>query len=118
MKVLLVEDEAKTAAYLRKGLEENGFVIDVATDGEEGLHLAISGTYDAVVLDVMLPSRDGWSVLSEIRRRGRQTPVLALTARDGVADRVKGLEMGADDYLTKPFAFSEFLARLRSILRR
>jgi two-component system copper resistance phosphate regulon response regulator CusR len=118
MKVLIVEDEKKTAAYLRKGLAENGFVVDVAHDGAEGLHRACSGGYDLVILDVMLPGRDGWSVLSELRQSGRGTLVLFLTARDAVQDRVKGLELGADDYLVKPFAFSELLARVRSLLRR
>jgi two-component system copper resistance phosphate regulon response regulator CusR len=118
MHILIVEDERKTAAYLRKGLSENGFVVDVAGEGEEGLHLALTGEYDLIILDVMLPKRPGWSVLSELRRAGKQTPLLFLTARDGVQDRVKGLELGADDYLIKPFAFSELLARVRSILRR
>jgi two-component system copper resistance phosphate regulon response regulator CusR len=118
MKLLVIEDAKKTAAYLRKGLMENGFVVDVAEQGEEGLHLAQSGDYDLIILDVMLPVRDGWSVLAELRRAGKQTPVLFLTARDTVQDRVKGLELGGDDYLIKPFAFSELLARVHSILRR
>ena len=118
MKILIIEDENKTAGYLRKGLVENGFVVDVAEDGEAGLHLAQDGLYDLIVLDIMLPRRDGWSLLAELRRSGKETPVLILTARDAVQDRVKGLELGADDYLVKPFAFSELLARVRSILRR
>lgn len=118
MKILLTEDEPKTASYLRRGLEENGFVVDVATTGDDGLHLARTGAYDLLVLDVMLPGRDGWSVLSELRQWGVTTPVLFLTARDAVDDRVKGLELGADDYLVKPFAFSELLARARTVLRR
>lgn len=118
MRVLIVEDEKKTAEYLRKGLTENGFVVDVALQGEDGLHLAVTGDYELVILDVMLPQRDGWSVLASLREAGKQTPVLFLTARDAVQDRVKGLELGADDYLVKPFAFSELLARVRSILRR
>jgi two-component system copper resistance phosphate regulon response regulator CusR len=118
VKILVVEDEKKAAAYLRKGLSENGFVVDVAQEGEDGLHLARTGGHDLIILDVMLPGRDGWSVISELRRSGRQTPVLFLTARDSVQDRVRGLELGADDYLVKPFAFSELLARVRSILRR
>lgn len=117
MRILVVEDEAKTAAYVSKGLTEHAYVVDVATDGVEGLHLASSGHYDLVLLDVMLPGADGWSVLENLRRH-RQTPVLFLSARDAVADRVKGLELGADDYLVKPFAFSELLARIRTLLRR
>lgn len=118
MKVLVVEDEAKTAAYLRQGLTEAGFVVDLARDGREGLHLAQSGGYQAVILDVMLPGLDGWKVLAELRRSGDSTPVLLLTARDAVEDRVKGLGLGADDYLIKPFAFAELLARVRSVSRR
>jgi two-component system copper resistance phosphate regulon response regulator CusR len=118
MKLLIVEDEAKTAAFLRKGLGEAGFVVDVATDGHDGLHLAGGGGYDLLILDVLLPGLDGWSVLTELRRSGNTTPVLFLTARDAVPDRVKGLELGADDYLVKPFAFSELLARVRTLLRR
>ncbi len=118
MKLLVVEDDPKTAAYLRKGLSENSFVVDMAADGEEALHLAGTGTYDAIVLDVMLPIRDGWQVLRELRRSRRRTPVICLTARDAVEDRVRGLDLGADDYLVKPFAFSELLARIRSLLRR
>jgi len=118
MKLLVVEDEEKTAGYLRKGLQENGFVVDVADNGEDGFHQAKSSHYDLVILDVMLPQRDGWSVAQSLRASGKQTPILFLTARDSVQDRVKGLELGADDYLVKPFAFSELLARVRSILRR
>jgi two-component system copper resistance phosphate regulon response regulator CusR len=118
MRILIVEDERKTADYLCKGLSESGFVADVASRGDDGLHLALTEYYDLIVLDVMLPGRDGWSVLASLRRAGRQTPVLFLTAADSVENRVQGLEMGADDYLVKPFAFSEFLARVRSILRR
>ncbi len=118
MRILVVEDENKTAAYLKKGLSESGFVVDVVEQGEDGLHLARTGDYDLVILDVMLPKQDGWSVLNEMRRSGKQTPVLFVTARDSIQDRVKGLELGADDYLVKPFAFSELLARVRSILRR
>ena len=118
MRILIIEDDTKTAAYLHKGLTEHGFVVDTATQGEDGFHLTQHGTYDLIILDVMLPLRDGWSILSELRGAGKQTPVLFLTARDAVHDRVKGLELGADDYLIKPFAFSELLARVRSILRR
>jgi two-component system copper resistance phosphate regulon response regulator CusR len=118
MKALIIEDEPKTAAYLRKGLAESGFVVDTASNGEEGLHLALENAYDVIVSDVMLPKLDGWSVLTRLRERGLATPVLFLTARDGVPDRVKGLDLGADDYLVKPFAFSELLARIRTLLRR
>lgn len=117
MKALIVEDEIKTGDYLRKGLSENGFVVDLANNGQDGLHLALTGEYDIIVLDVMLPVKDGWHVLQELRR-SQQTPVIFLTARDKVEDRVKGLELGADDYLVKPFAFSELLARIRTLLRR
>jgi two-component system copper resistance phosphate regulon response regulator CusR len=118
MRILVVEDERKTSAYLQKGLSESGFVVDTAYRGDDGLHLALTHDYDLVILDVTLPELDGWSVLAAIRKGSRQTPVLFLTARDAVEDRVKGLELGADDYLVKPFAFSELLARVRSILRR
>lgn len=118
MKILIVEDEPKTGDYLRQGLAEAGFVVDLARDGLDGLHLALSADYDLVVLDVMLPSLDGWGVLQTVRRQGREMPVLFLTARDQVEDRVRGLELGADDYLVKPFAFSELLARVRTLLRR
>ena len=117
MRVLLIEDEPKLAEYLRKGLTENGFVVDVAHDGIDGRHLALEGEYDLVVLDVMLPGVDGFSVLAALRKV-RKTPVLMLTARDRVEDRVRGLQDGADDYLVKPFAFSELLARIRALLRR
>lgn len=118
MKILIVEDESKTGDYLRQGLVEAGFVVDLARDGMDGLHLALTGDYDLVILDVMLPGLDGWSVLQTVRRAGREMPVLFLTARDQVEDRVRGLELGADDYLVKPFAFSELLARVRTLLRR
>ena len=118
MSILLVDDEPKTLAYLSKGLRESGFAVDVATDGEEGLHCVTVRRYDIVVLDVMLPKVDGWSLLAAIRCTNDPTPVLFLTARDAVQDRVKGLELGADDYLVKPFAFAELLARVRTLLRR
>ena len=118
MKILIVEDEAKTGDYLRQGLGEAGFVVDLARDGLDGLHLALTESYDLAVLDVMLPGIDGWQVLQGIRRTGREFPVLFLTARDEVDDRVHGLELGADDYLVKPFAFTELLARVRALLRR
>ncbi len=118
MKLLIVEDEPKTAAYLKKGLEENGFMADVAGDGETGAYMARQSGYELVILDVMLPGQNGWPVLREMRQRRNRVPVLFLTARDGVPDRVCGLELGADDYLIKPFAFSELLARLQTSLRR
>lgn len=118
MKILIIEDEPKTGMYLRRGLTEAGFVTDVAEDGRDGLHLALTESYDLIILDVMLPGMDGWEVLTEMRRAGKQFPVLFLTARDQVDDRVKGLELGADDYLVKPFAFSELLARVRTLMRR
>lgn len=118
MRILIIEDERKTAAFLNKGLSESGFVVDTEENGEQGLLLALSKDYDLIILDVMLPGRDGWSILSTLRQSGDQIPVLFLTARDVVQDRVKGLELGADDYLIKPFAFSELLARVRLLLRR
>ena len=118
MRLLIIEDETKTSLYLCKGLTESGYTVDCAVHGGDGLHLAQTGQYDLIILDVMLPERDGWSVLEQLRRSGKQTPVLFVTARDRVEDRVRGLELGADDYLVKPFAFSELLARVRSILRR
>lgn len=118
MKVLIVEDEHKTGDYLRQGLTEAGFTVDLVRDGLDGLHLALTESYDLAILDVMLPGRDGWAVLTGIRRAGKDMPVMFLTARDAVDDRVKGLESGADDYLVKPFAFSELLARVRTLLRR
>jgi two-component system copper resistance phosphate regulon response regulator CusR len=118
VKILVVEDEPKTGDYLRQGLAEAGFVVDLARNGPDGLHLASSEDYDLVILDVMLPGLDGWGVIRALRKEGRMMPVLFLTARSQVEDRVKGLELGADDYLVKPFAFSELLARVRTLLRR
>jgi heavy metal response regulator len=117
MRLLIVEDEVRLAEYLRKGLGENGHVVDVAHDGIDGLHLATEGRYDLLLLDVMLPGVDGFGVLEAVRRTS-QVPVLMLTARDKVEDRVRGLQGGADDYLVKPFAFSELLARVQALLRR
>src|SRR5437016_3455400 len=118
MRILLIEDEKKTAAYLAKGLGEEGFQVTTAADGEAGLDLALAKTFDLFIIDVMLPKRDGWSIVATLKRKDVRTPILLLTARDSVEDRVKGLELGADDYLVKPFAFSELLARIRSVLRR
>jgi two-component system, OmpR family, copper resistance phosphate regulon response regulator CusR len=117
MRLLVIEDEVKLAAYLRKGLTESGYVVDVAADGIDGRHMALEGSYDLFLLDVMLPGVDGFGVLQSIRSRGN-APVLMLTARDKVDDRVRGLQEGADDYLVKPFAFSELLARIGALLRR
>jgi two-component system copper resistance phosphate regulon response regulator CusR len=117
MRILVVEDEKKLAEYLRKGLSENGYVVDLAYDGIEAKHLAVNGEYDLLILDVMLPGIDGFGVM-KAAREAKGVPVLMLTARDKVEDRVKGLEEGADDYLVKPFAFSELLARVHAVLRR
>ena len=118
MKILVIEDEVKTAKFLKKGLSEAGFAIEVAADGPEGLHLAQEVNFDLVILDVMLPVLDGWQVLARLRETEQKALVLMLTARDAVHERVRGFELGADDYLVKPFAFSELLARVRSLLRR
>jgi two-component system copper resistance phosphate regulon response regulator CusR len=118
MKILIVEDEVKLSEYLRQGLSEAGFVVDLARNGLDGYHLAVTERYDLLILDVMLPDVDGWRILKSLREAGRNIPVLFLTARDRVDDRVKGLELGADDYLVKPFAFAELLARVRTLLRR
>ncbi|TGU75054.1 response regulator [Geomonas terrae] len=118
MRILIIEDEQKAANYLKKGLTENGFSVDIANDGEDGLHLAMTESYDLIILDVMLPVKGGWAIIEELRAAGNDVPVIFLSARDAVHDRVHGLELGADDYLVKPYAFSELLARIRIILRR
>jgi two-component system copper resistance phosphate regulon response regulator CusR len=117
-RILIVEDETKTATYLSEGLKSSGYIVNVANDGQEGLFLASEYEYDLVILDVMLPKLDGWSVITEIRRFRPEVRVLFLTARDAVQDRVKGFELGADDYLIKPFSFSELLGRVKALLRR
>ena len=118
MRILVIDDEEKTARFLKRGLGEAGFVVDVAGNGEDGLQLALELDFDLLILDVMLPRLDGWQVLTRLRAANRDTQVLLLTARDAVHERVHGLELGADDYLVKPFAFSELLARVRTLLRR
>lgn len=118
MRLLLIEDEKKTSAYLKKGLTENGYIVDVVNNGIDGLFQATNQDYDLMIVDIMLPRLDGWSIISKTRKTNKSIPILVLTARDAVEDRVKGLELGADDYLVKPFSFSEVLARVRSLLRR
>lgn len=118
MRILIIEDELKTLTYLKKGLTEQGFVVDTAEDGLNGLFLAEHAEYDLIILDIMLPKIDGWNVIQKLRKSNKQVPILFLSARDSIDDRVRGLELGADDYLVKPFAFSELLARIRSIMRR
>jgi len=118
MKLLIVEDEQKTGDYLKRGLTEAGFVVDLARNGADGLHLALTENYALLVLDIMLPDLDGWNLLQTLRNAQKDTPVLFLSARDQAADRVRGLELGADDYLVKPFDFAELVARIRNLLRR
>lgn len=118
MRVLLVEDDLKTASFISKGLKEAGYAVDHATDGEKGLHLALTEPYDAAIVDIMLPKMDGLSLIDEMRRQKLHTPVIILSAKRTVDDRVKGLQTGSDDYLTKPFAFAELLARVQGLIRR
>ncbi|MBT5968691.1 MAG: heavy metal response regulator transcription factor [Nitrospina sp.] len=118
MRILVVEDDKKVAGFIKKGLEEETYAVDVAYDGEDGLHFGSEGQYDLIILDIMLPKIDGLEILSQLRDQGKDTPILLLTAKDAVDDKVTGLNKGADDYLTKPFAFSELLARVRVLLRR
>jgi two-component system copper resistance phosphate regulon response regulator CusR len=118
MKLLLVEDDPKAVSFLKRGLGEEGFIVDACQDGQQGLDQALLGQYDLIILDIMLPGADGWTVLSELQRKRSTTPVLVLTARDAVQHRIKGFSLGADDYLVKPFAFGELLGRIRAVLRR
>lgn len=118
MKILIIEDEPKTGQYLRQGLTESGFIVNLSSNGIDGLHHATSQHHDLIILDVMLPDLNGWQILAQLRKQDNETPVIFLTARDKVEDRIKGLELGADDYLIKPFSFSELLARVRAILKR
>jgi len=118
MRILVIEDEEKVASFIKRGLEEERYAVDLATDGADGLALAELAPYDVIVLDLMLPGMDGFQILKHLRSEGVATPVLILTARDAVDDKIRGLDLGADDYLTKPFAFAELLARVRALLRR
>ena len=118
MRILLVEDDKKTAAFIAKGLQRAGFAVDHAANGEDGLHLALTEPYDAAVVDIMLPQQDGLTIIEELRRKKINTPVILLSAKRSVDDRIRGLQTGSDDYLTKPFAFSELLARVRALIRR
>lgn len=118
MRILIIEDERKTAAYLSEGLKDSGYIVNMANDGIEGLFLASEHEYDLIILDVMLPKLDGWAIITDIRRLRPDVRILFLTARDAVKDRVKGFELGADDYLIKPFSFSELLGRVKALLRR
>jgi len=118
MRILVVEDEKKVASFIKRGLEEENFTVDMAYDGEEGLYMAETNPYDLILMDLMLPKMDGLAVIKEMRNKGSKTPVLCLTAKDTVEDIVSGLDSGSDDYLTKPFAFAELVARVRALLRR
>lgn len=118
MRLLVIEDDRKIAAFIAKGFKQSGFKVDIASDGEKGMDLAIAETYDAAILDVMLPKRDGFEIVEEMRRQNIKTPVIILSAKRSVTDRIKGLQVGGDDYLTKPFSFSELLARIHALVRR
>jgi two-component system OmpR family response regulator len=118
MRILLVEDDLKIASFITKGLKAAGFAVDHVTDGEEGLHMALTEPYDTAIIDIMLPKRDGLSIIEEMRKEKISTPVIILSAKGSIDDRVKGLQTGSDDYLTKPFAFSELLARVQALIRR
>src|ERR1700736_5950732 len=118
MRILLIEDETKTAHFLEKGLREAGYTVEIAEDGETGFQAATAKHFDLLIVDVMLPKKDGWTLVGELRKAGNQTPILFLTARDALSERIKGLDLGADDYMVKPFAFPELLARIRTLLRR
>jgi two-component system, OmpR family, response regulator len=118
MRILIVEDDKKLSSFVVKGLTQAGFTVDQAGDGERGLELAVSNTYDAIILDLMLPKQDGFSILAEMRRRKLSSPIIILSAKHSVEDRIKGLEFGGDDYLIKPFSFSELLARVHALIRR
>ncbi len=118
VRILVVEDNKLTSDYIQKGLAERGHIVDIADNGEDGFYLAASEPYDLIILDVMLPQKSGWSIIKDLRKQNNETPVIFLTARDAVPDRIKGLDLGADDYLVKPFAFSELVARIRTITRR
>src|ERR1700730_4756771 len=118
MRILLAEDHPSLARSIADGLREEGYAVDLTHDGEEAAHLAMVNPYDAIVLDMMLPKKDGWAIIKQLRARGMRVPVLCLTARDAIEDRVRGLDLGADDYLVKPFAWDELLARVRSMVRR
>ena len=118
MKILLIEDDSRTASFIVKGLQQEGFAVDRASDGEEGLHLALQSSFDVAVVDIMLPKIDGLSLIERLRKEKFITPIIVLSARSSVEDRIKGLQVGADDYLMKPFAFSELLARIQALLRR
>jgi len=118
MRILLIEDDKEVAHFVKKGLKENSYAVDIATDGEEGFCLALHERYDIIILDIMLPSKDGYEIIKDLREKGITTPVIFLTAKDSTQDIVKGLDLGGDDYVVKPFSFAELLARIRALLRR